>query len=195
MQPAYAKAFFSAPPTVFGLRLRPFSLGHSFLLEAIGNPVAMGEPYSPQDAAVFAAVCSMTFANALVLLNGSKAKRESRMKEIGAKNGKANWKSECRKIDRYFKAACDCVPERWEKDDSDPVRVPIQLAFFHVMRGTAALTPELESQLWDTPYGRAMIYAAVSGWAKGDETLMTENEEAVYLKVLDLPPPEKIHVG
>jgi hypothetical protein len=189
MQAAYAKAFFSRPPTVFGLALRPFSIGHSFLLEAIENPVAMGLPYSPQDAAVFAAVCSLPFAEAWALLNDQDAGR-AKMEALGEANQGADWRAECAKIDEYFQSACDCIPERWEKDGDGDVRVPIQLAFFHVLRGTAPITPELEAQLWDMPYGRAMIYAAVSGWAKGDETLMTQEEEEKYNAVLQMAPPE-----
>lgn len=192
MLPAYAKAFFSAPPVVFGKRLRPFSLGHSFLLEAIGNPVAMGEPYSPQDAAVFAKVCTMTFAEALAFLNDEDAARKE-MERMGAKCGGADWLAECAKIDEYFRATFECIPERWEQDgDKSEMRVPVQLAFFQVLRGTAAITPELENAIWDMPYGRAAAYAAVAGWAKGDESLMSEKESDLYAKVLELPQPRAI---
>lgn len=183
---AYAKAFFSEPPTVFGKRLRPFSLGHSYLLEAIGNPVAMGEPYAVQDAAVFALVCSHPWGEALALLNNWTAHRGS-VEAWGAECAGANWQEECAKIDDYFRESMECIPPRWEKDDAKgECKVPIQLAFFQILKGDSAVTPEVEASIWDMPFGRAAIYAAAAGWAKGDDSLMTEKEHGLYLKVLEM---------
>ena len=176
MIPAYAKAFFSQPPAVFGLRLRPFSLGHSFLLEAIENPVAMGEPYAPQDAAVFAKVCSMSWADALAFLNDWEAKGKE-MRRMGKACARADMQAECAKIDDYLRESMDCIPPRWDKDGAkSECKIPIQLAFFHILKGGQAITPQVESAIWDMPFGRAAVYAAAAGWAKGDDSLMTAEE-------------------
>lgn len=183
MIPAYAKAFFGERHTVFGLPLRPFSIGHSFLLEAIENPVAMGQPYSPQDAAVFAKVCSLPWVEALAFLKDWEAQSEA-VQAWGASCAGMDIKAECAKVDAYFAEAMDCIPPRWEKDkDRSECKVPIQLAFFHILKGEQAITPDLEAQLWDTPFARAAIYAAAAGWAKGDDTLMTEKEVALVAEL------------
>lgn len=186
MLPSYAKAFFSQPPTVFGKRLRPFSLGHSFLLEAIGNPVAMCEPYAAQDAAVFALVCSLPWGEALALLNDWDAHKAS-VQSWGEECGGSDWAAECAKIDAYFQEALECIPPRWDRDDAKTeCKVPIQLAFFHILKGDSAITPEVEAAIWDMPFGRAAVYSAAAGWAKGDDTLMTEKEHGLYMRVLEM---------
>jgi len=176
MIPAYAKAFFGERHTVFGLPLRPFSIGHSFLLEAIENPVAMGLPYSAQDAAVFAKVCSLPWVEALALLKDWQA-QAANVEAWGAACAGMDIQAECAKVDAYFSEAMDCIPPRWEKErDKSECKVPIQLAFFLILKGEQAITPELEAVLWDTPIAKAAIYAAAAGWAKGDDSLMTEAE-------------------
>lgn len=166
--------------------MRPFSLGHSFLLEAIGNPVAMGEPYAVQDAAVFALVCSKPWGEALSLLNDLDAHKAS-VQAWGEECGGMDFKAECAKIDAYFQEALECIPPRWEKDGAKTdCKVPIQLAFFHILKGESAITPEVEAAIWNMPFGRASIYAAAAGWAKGDDTLMTEKEHGLYLQVLEM---------
>jgi len=195
MLPCYALAFLGEPPTVMGRGLLPYSIGHDFLLDAIGNPVSAGKNYTVPDAALFAMICSMNFADGVAFLRDA-PDAESRMRRFGERSTRFDWTSECQKIQDYHKSAYDAIPPRWQKDrESAVLRVPLPLAFFQILRGSAAITPALEAQLWDTPFSKAAIYAAAAGWAKGDDTLMTERDVELIDRLQDLPPPRKIANG
>jgi hypothetical protein len=52
------------PPVVLGRTLRPFTIGHSLILQALGHPLIRGEPLSPFDCLQAIHVCTRTFAEA-----------------------------------------------------------------------------------------------------------------------------------
>jgi hypothetical protein len=66
-------AHINAAPRVVGKKLRPFTLGHQALLEAMGSPLAVGATHSPQsfeeeyfDLLISVYICSLDFRAALV---------------------------------------------------------------------------------------------------------------------------------
>ena len=179
----YVQAFFPPPAVVLNRRLRAFSLGHSFILDALGNPFEAGGKHTAADLAQFVWVCSRPFSEAVnALSSATSGEPESWPPEKA-------WGEECgesldfaaesdKAID--YQAAALAVPKRWRDigaGKSSGPKVPWQLAVFQTIRGESAITPEVEAAIWDMPIGRATSYAAAAAWASGDDSLMSEAEE------------------
>jgi hypothetical protein len=172
----FAKAFLTQPPVVFGRRLRAFSLGHSFALDCIGCPVAAGKPYSVQDAALFVAVCSGTAEEAFALLSGGE-ENERKMQEFGAACVGMDFQAEILKLEEYKRDA-DAVPTIWQDDGPrSSIGTPWQLAIMDRLRGESALTPEVESALWNMPQAKAICYAAARNENNGRISIVSEEEQ------------------
>ena len=170
MQEAYQQAFLAAPVTVLGKRLRPFALGHSYLLEACERPFARGGEVAPAELVFAVWICSRSFEDCITGLRAGDTATKCRM--WGFKNRKADYNREMDIFDAYIADHSE-VPLRWEvpgKQSSGP-RVPWQIAMFWNL-----CSGRVDESLWDLPLGRAIVYSAARIASEGDDSLVSEDE-------------------
>lgn len=178
MDSAYRAALLSRPSEALGRRLLPFSLGHSYLLEALGSPLVCGGGVSEDDIVVAAWVCSRTYQDALSSIRRMDMEPACRAwgEAVGAS---VDWESEGEAIaDHMSKYAV--APRRWQSEKSKGPRAPWQLSVATAMMMHAGV-PEQEA--WDKPLSESLCMYAAIGDHLGDEGLMTDSEAAVAERV------------
>lgn len=164
----YADAFFCQPPVVLGRRLRPYSLGHSFTLDAIQSPFAVGGPVNAFELIGAVLICSMPFAEIVDKINA-----DSLLKDAEA-FGKtldmdALYAEELAKFHDYLTTYDKAAPAISKPSAAGPLPLPWQIVV------AWALMDRLpEREVWDMPLTRAMAYHAAWRYEHGDDTLMCE---------------------
>ena len=159
-------------PVVMGLTLRPFSLGHSVLLEAIDSPFVIGGGVSLSDLSLSAWICSKTYeAASVALLSGDQEKPFKKWGHKWAKRGDFSKELEMFRvyIRHYSKA-----PEQWQTE-SKPSAIPWQWHLLNALSGGVA-DPQLHSRILNMPINAAVCQYAAIASAGGDKSLMTEEE-------------------
>ena len=178
MYPCHQAMWLIKPGTVLRKRLRDFSLGHAYLLEALESPFMVGGKVGLGDLAVAVLVCSKTFAKArefLMLpppLLIKKAERWGwwcRLMGVKLDHEMAEFKN-------YILAYTE-TPEAFEakgkkgRDSAVPMAVRIAWQLMDRMS---------EDDAWNCPMSRALTYYTSQAEYNGQEFL-TERE---YLKVI-----------
>ncbi len=190
MQSVYLNGLTSlcSPPTpvVMGVRLRPFSLGHSVLLEAVESPyMSDAQSVDSGDLALAVWICSHTYEDASAALNSD----DPRIKKAFMRWGK-RWSrrgvflDELDTFTAYLNYYAD-APTRWESDDSNELRVPWQWAMLNTLCGGVA-DPALHSRVLNMPLNSAICQACAIGAANGDESLMSEYEERAISELAEI---------
>ena len=172
-----AESFLNANHRIYGLRMRPLSLGHAFALEALGSPFYFGKLGTEQELRLAVWVCAH-FPLAVPQASGLRYRL---------------WLRLTRKMDfdrqasRWSVYAADYVapPQMWEKTEQKPVdykpsRIPSSVAsVVRLMR--LGMT---EKQAWATPVGAASWYEAAMFEAETGNTLdiVTDSERLAILR-------------
>lgn len=174
MQQVYINALWLRPPTVFGRRLRPLSLGHAYLLEAIESPCIMS-PHLASRHDVLAAVwiCAQPWRRARCSLRGVIAGRGRwRFVLWGAIRRHADWDTEVRRFIEYVQSYTTTPARNRSTDKRDgSTRVPWPLAVAY-----AAGARSFDHQVWDLPLPEVFAYHAAGCAYAGDKTLKTDYE-------------------
>lgn len=173
MLDCYASSFTIAPPVILGRRLLPFSIGHSYLLEAAGNGYALdGDGGDVGSLAVAVLVCSSGFKDGLKILQGFTPIENDWIESCAG----LDLAEEARRFREYTTAALT-APKRWQRDGGQPVKCPWQLAMLASMLGDGVATPANVEAIFDMPLSWAFsINAARQAW-QGDQSLWTEDDE------------------
>lgn len=169
---------------VLGRTLRPFSLGHAFILRATANPAVYDGPCDMGRLAVAVDVCASAFEDGRRhICDLSRV----RLYEAWARHltRPIHWWQPRRDIDfpahlTAFRAYCNVwltVPLRWEKRGAlkKSPRAPWEL---HLVRGLCADWGMSYEDAMDTPISRALALRAVSSESDGDESLVSDSEAA-----------------
>jgi hypothetical protein len=151
-----SEAFLNARHKVYGLTMRPLSLGHAFVLESIGNPFYHGQLGTHDELRVAAWVCAhpamtpLRFDGAANLFWRWRSRNADFEREVG------RWKV-------YVDDFCT-PPQLWTKTPkpgearAEPSRIPHQIA-------TAVRLMRLgmsQREAWETPVGVASWYEAAA---------------------------------
>ena len=180
----YSQHRFLESRRVFGLKLRPFTLGHADVLTGLAHPAFGGKSNgAAEDMAVLVFVCSRQWKVA------EKQIRNGRALTVLAKIGKRFRKSSVEDV----KAAKDLVteyidvysmaPPRWEKgDEPQSIKAPWPLAVFAILQEKTNYTAK---ETWGLPVATAMELVAVIGSNNGDDSLVSGVEMAVYNKMME----------
>jgi hypothetical protein len=146
-----AEAFLNANHRVYGLKMRPLSLGHAFALESIGSPFYTGALGTASQLRLAAWICSRP-ALAAFDANGPRFRAWSWMA------GKMDFETEAAKWAVYVADYC-APPQFWvrqTKEKHEPSKIPASiLTVVHLMRLGMS-----EEQAWQTPVGVAAWYEA-----------------------------------
>ena len=148
-----AEAFLNATHTIYGLRMRPLSLGHAFSLEAIGSPLYEGKEGIESDLLLAAWICSRP---ALAQLNCS-GLRYTLWRWLAAKMDFAEQRARWETYVGDYSAA----PQLWKKQSTgkhEPSKIPSNIS---TVVGLMKLGMS-EAQAWATPVGIASWYQAAS---------------------------------
>ncbi len=173
-----AEAFLNAQHRVYGLRLLPLSVGHAFVLEALGSPFFHGKCGTPSQLRMAAWLCSrppLTIPNMDTFAVGFwkwRTRYSSFLKEC------ENWQS--------YVADYAAAPQMWSKTPKAgekeivPSRIPNTLTtVIRLMRLGMS-----ESQAWATPVGVASWYEAAAFETETGNKLdiVTDAERLAILK-------------
>jgi hypothetical protein len=173
-----AEAFLNASHKVYGLALRPLSLGHAFVLESLGNPFYHGRLGTPEELRVAAWICSHPPLTALRLDGAGNLFWRWRTRNADFEREVARWKV-------YVDDFCT-PPQLWTKaakageERAEPSRVPHQIS-------TAVRLMRLgmsEGQAWQTPVGAAAWYEAAGYETETGSRLdiVTDSERVAILR-------------
>jgi hypothetical protein len=148
-----AEAFLNANHSVYGLRMRPLSMGHAFALEAIGSPFFTGSLGDASQLRLAAWICSRT-ALAPFNANGIRFRFWSWLA------AKMDFDTEASRWAVYVADYCT-PPQFWSKatqEKSEPSKVPSSIAtVVRLMR-----LGMNEREAWQTPVGVAAWYEVSS---------------------------------
>jgi hypothetical protein len=171
-----ADAFFQAlccqPVAVFGRRLRPFSLSHSFILDGMENhwPRYGAGSRSALMHAVW--VCSHDHATNMVQVLRPPLFRMF----VGALMARRfDYVCEQRAFVQYMADYME-VPDHWYSDTgtSKGFRAPWQFHFVMTLTQHCGMT---ETQAWDTPVALARCWYDVWAEKQGDDSLVSVREQ------------------
>jgi hypothetical protein len=170
-----AEAFLNAEHSVYGLRMRPLSLGHAFALEAIGSPLYEGREGAESDLLLAAWMCSRP---PLAQLNCS-GLRYDVWRWLA---GKMDFAEQRRRWETYV-GDYSAAPQFWKKQTSnkyEPSKIPNGIS---TVVGLMKLGMT-ESQAWATPVGAASWYQAASYEAESGNKvdIVTDSERIAILR-------------
>jgi hypothetical protein len=171
-----AEAFLNADHRIYGLRMRPLSLGHAFTLEAVSSPFFRGELGSPHELRLAAWICAhkplqMPKASGLAYWAWHLATKRMDFNE---------------QVSRWMVYSADYVapPQMWSKvqtkSEAKPSRIPSAIA--SVVR--LMKLGMNERQAWGTPVGAATWYEAALYEADAGMALdiVTDSERAAIAR-------------
>jgi len=169
----FAKAFTAQPVTVLGVRLRPFSFGHAYILEAGKNPiVASGAPVSLEDFCVAVQICSRTFREGIAFVSGGQIDgAENWAKEIAG----MNLADELARFTAYVRDY-HTAPRRWKTGKESVTRAPWMLQHVAGLLGDAPMIGQALDDAMNTPICEGVAMNAARNAWHGDESLVSEDE-------------------
>ena len=178
MLPVYAAAFLPpAPPTILGVRLRLFSLGHAFILEAASNGYAPGVEGdgSVGELLIALRVCSLDWTGAREFC---RAGMEPEAVKEWADDCNAESLTTASTALRAHVVASLQIPRRWKKEGAEgKARVPWPLQCLSALLDGGPMTPANVEAAWNTPVGEAFCLIAGRGAYQGDDSIMSEEDE------------------
>ena len=170
-----AEAFLNANHSVYGLRMRPLSLGHAFTLEAIGSPFYTGALGDAAQLRLAAWICSRK-PLASFDASGLQFRLWSWLAD------KADFDTEAAKWAVYVADYC-APPQFWSKqtkEKAEPSKLPSSIAtVVRLMR--LGMT---EKEAWSSPVGVAAWYEAASYEADTGNKLdiVTDSERLAIIR-------------
>jgi len=170
-----AEAFLNATHTIYGLRMRPLSIGHAFALEAIGSPLYEGKRGTEADLLLAAWMCSRP---PLAQLDCS-GLRYAIWRYLA---GKMDFAEQRRRWETYV-GDYSAAPQFWKKQSSskyEPSKIPSSIS---TVVGLMKLGMT-EAQAWATPVGAASWYqAAIFEAESGNKVdIVTDSERIAILR-------------
>lgn len=164
----YSDAFFCEPPTVLGRKLRPYSLGHSFILEATASPFVTGGPVNAFELIGAVLMCSIPFRELVDKINTNGLEAESAAMGKDMDLG-VMYAAELAKFNDYLRTYDKAPPAIQKKAETE---CPVPWQFIVAWRLMERIP---EDRAWDMPLSLALAYNAAWRWEHGDETLLGED--------------------
>ena len=177
----FAKAFTAQPVTVLGVRLRPFSFGHAYILEAGKNPVvSSGEPVTIEHLCEAVLICSRSFRDGIELVNGGPVgNAEEWAREIAS----MDLAEEFAKFMGYMRDY-HTAPRRWKTGKESVTRAPWMLQHVAGLLGDAPMVGQALDDAMNTPICEGVAMNAARNAWHGDESLISEQELA-WIEMLE----------
>lgn len=162
------------PPVLFGRRLRPLTLGHAMVLNALEHPALMNEQLNLSELAVAVWVCSVPWKKAQKMIRNGSSHRALFWMGLRYRIRRGGFKEAVLAFDEYRRFYID-GPPRWETGDGGSAgAVPWFLTLFCAVQKHTNLTA---NETWNLPVKFAAEICAGIGELNGDTTLMSEEEQ------------------
>jgi len=169
----YVQAFYNRPPVVLNRQLRAYALGHDFLLDASGNPFAIGgEAVTMEHFPVAVHVCTLSFREAVEFARNPASLDVDKWAEECAG---LDMRQEAERFTEYLTQG-RTVPPRKISQGSQPHRVPWQLVVASAICGSGPMTPNRMAEIMDMPVAEALVWNAARRESLGDDSAASEEE-------------------
>lgn len=170
----YASLILAECPTVLGRRMLPFSLWHSFALDAFNSPL-MSDAEVAADDVVFAAwICSRGHADAVDVLRSNRDRIAAECEEWGRSVGMDECLGAAPVMLRYI-AEFSKIPPR-HGATGEPLPIPWQLACFYRL-SAGRYDAQTAASIWDMPLNMAVALMVCRAVESGDQSYVDESTE------------------
>lgn len=178
----FVNAVFARPPRVLRKRLRPFCVGHWFLLCVLESPFAYRDaPALVSDLALAVAICSRPYPAALRMLRTTRRCRWSEYFR-GIRCRRLDMAAEAEAMREYI-AAYTRFPDCWGDADGKSGKGVVLPAPLHIAWTLAERMPI--EQAWETPAIDAMMLCAAQAERNGTRFVSdSERTERARLQLL-----------
>jgi hypothetical protein len=172
MHPVFALAAIVPDTRVLLWKLKPFQLGHAYLLDALESPYMVGGDVEKPDLALAAWICSQDSTQAMA---GIRAGRPHAivMQTVARATRRANWIKADRVFTQYIERGMR-HPRRWGSSFSAGPRAAWQ--WIAAVRLTGGDPCKL-SKVWDMPMLDVTCYLTSKDASEGDDSIVSEYEE------------------
>lgn len=178
MQAAYPVNLFAEAPRVVGVKLRPFSLGHSLLLDAVGSPFVRGGLPTDADFAMVLMLCSVSFDKGREWVSKGRVPLRFRMVAFWlAVASRAYGDRQYTKLTEYLENY-STTPERWSPDSGAGGKMPKNQWQF-VAHAVLCSDYADASGIWDIPLGMAICYTYAKAELEGEADVINEQESDI----------------
>lgn len=176
-----AEAFFYNSHTVLGKKLKPFSLYHHFVLEAIESPLVKGQPSSIIDLYIAACVCSQEYPlDQTKIPTGSWWSILVNSFRFGYYSVRYKHSREVAKFYHYTKDFSS-MPNFWNekgKNGKKPTGLP---DVFAIMVTLIVSLGYKEKDAWNCPVGKAVWLSTASSIINGAESKIISAEAKAFM--------------
>jgi len=171
----FRNAIFNTAPVVFGLRLKPFSLAHAYVLEAFDSPyMRAGADPTIEDMALLVWVCSQ---DAYPFERMTAAMLHPRLQKKMARWGRRvrvqDIPGECDKVREYLTVGNDHPARHFKEGQRRDPRTPWPLVIFVKLK-QAGISDE---RAWNQPLPMSTAIKLTVDWLGGDNSLRSEFEQ------------------
>lgn len=163
MNQAYINAYLHIEPSIYGIKLKPLTLGHAILLDYIHSPCFTGAEVKREDLITAVYFLSKPFADGLKSLSNL-----DELKKDIAKTVKPNgylFKYEFEAFKKYLSFYMK-FPRRWDNGQAKDAKVPWQFSILFML-----LERFTEAEIMDMPITKAMCFCACFENAQGESNL------------------------
>lgn len=165
-------------PEILGVRLRPFSIWHSWALKSIDSPYVYGGKFDIEDTCQAVMICALTrdeYADlqqteALTALYGTIAGEYLKLTDEERQNVVSGFVG--------YIDACSVFPEFYESEDSDPVKDRLRCpGEWHLVANLLKMRIcDSEEAAFDYPVARAQCWQAVAGEQAGSRAYVDQRD-------------------
>ncbi len=179
----FYECLLSEPPTILGLKLRPFGLGHTAILQAIESPMVTGARVPTwHEVLILLNVCSRSFEEAKAWIwKLPEWKMEDQLGDIAKKYPDADIPTVIATINRYIEIFSR--PPKYKHIESGrPIKAPDTLGYVSGLIRQCRMT---KSEAWNTSRAEAVwLLITCSGQ---DHLLITDEEDALAKRISIIP--------
>ena len=175
MQDFYAAAVLAECPMLLGRRLMPFSLWHSYALDAFDSPLSRDGNMELQDVILAAWICSHQFEVAIDKLRFHRDELHKDCKAWGKRCKAEDINEAGHVLRRYIAEHCKTPPR--VAADGGCIGIPWQLAYYWRLSG-GRVDFATQREVWNLPLPWAVGYISAYAVANGDESFLSEEMES-----------------
>lgn len=174
MQNVWVKALFVQQPTIFGRKLKPFSLAHGIALTALGSPFMTDQPAQPIDLYVALEICRRDYATLQRdFFRISSGRKFLRWLAFG---GQKRWRVAEESFRTYLLDHVDVSPRKTDGVKASTLVAPHEFHLVYILCSEYRYSID---SAWNETYVRACALFDVYAERNGDESLVDEGTEAV----------------
>lgn len=175
MHEVYAATVLAEVPPILGRRLLPFSLWHSYALDAFESPFSTGRDAKFEDVILAVWLCSHTFEECITKFHERREEISIECQSWGRNVTAEEIGDATAKLIKYMSDHTK-TPPRTPTPGAD-LAIPWQLAYYWRLSG-GRVDEQTRREVWNLPLPWAVAYVAASAIAQGDDSFLSEDMAA-----------------